>query len=191
MRANLPTWWKSKFGNIAPVGHALREFLHSKWTRFHSLPGSKRYPETGEEMRELVARHSQVASELFVFGEPLYVFQSRYPASKRRSRATFAVAGRQLREASLTLPVSAGVVSEDNEVLVTRGLETTWKPDFFDRLVAEVATEQERHVALVAPSSKNVYCPYDGGMDIFAFSTTPAALEKKFSSWLSEREDRL
>jgi hypothetical protein len=90
------------------------------------------------------------------------------------------------------LRVSAGATAtEDDDILVTRALETTWKPDFYDRLVREVANEQECLVALAAPSSKNVYCPYDGGMDIFVFSNTTSQLEKKFSAWLSNRPDKL
>lgn len=90
------------------------------------------------------------------------------------------------------LQVNAGVLAkEDDDTLITRALETTWKPDFYDRLVREVASEQECLIALAAPDSKNIYCPYDGGMDVFSFSVTPAELEKKFPTWLSERPDKL
>jgi hypothetical protein len=192
MQADPLTWWQSELGSIAPVGHALRRYLHANWTRFHSLPESKRYPESKDEVTELLRRHTQVASELFAPGEPVYVFQSRYPESRRQLKAKHSVAGRQLRETSALFPVSPGTVGrKDDDILTTRALETTWKPDFFDRLVEEVANEQEVLVALAAPSSKNVYCPYDGGMDIFAFSLAPSQLENKFSSWLSDRPDKL
>jgi len=192
MRADPLAWWRSEFGSIAPVGHALRQYLHSNWTRFHSLPESKRYPESEDEVIELLKRHVRVADELFTSGEPLYVFQSRYPVSRRELKETHSVAGRQLREANLMLQVNPGALAtEDDNVLVTRALVTTWRPDFYDRLVREVASEQECLVALAAPGSKNVYCPYDGGMDIFTFSVTPAALEKKFPTWLSQRPDKL
>jgi hypothetical protein len=191
MRSDPLAWWRSAFGDVAPVGHALRQYLRSNWTRFHSLPESKRYPESDDEFIELVRRHGQVVDELFAPGEVVYVFQSRYPVSKRELRAKHAVAGRQLREATVRLRVNPGTVAEEDDVLVTRALETTWKPDFHDRLVRDVASELDCMVAVAAPGSKNIYCPYDGGMDIFAFSTTPAALESKFSAWLSGRPDRL
>lgn len=89
------------------------------------------------------------------------------------------------------LPVNTGAVAiEDDDILVTRALVTTWKPDFYDRLVREVACEHECLVSLVAPRSKNVYCPYDGGMDIFVFSHTPSELERRFPTWLSKRPDK-
>ena len=90
------------------------------------------------------------------------------------------------------LAVNTGTVAtEDDDILVTRALATKWKPDFYDRLVMEVASEKESLVALAAPNSKNVYCPYDGGMDVFSFSVTPSDLQKKFSGWLSDRPDKL
>ncbi|MCV2349495.1 hypothetical protein [Paucibacter sp. Y2R2-4] len=185
-------WWESTFGSIAPVGHALRRYLPSNWTRFHSLPESKRYPDSKSEVEEIVSRHTQVAAELFAPGEPLYAFQSRYSTTRRKLKEKRSISGRQLRQSIVMLPVNTGAVArEDDDILVTRALVTTWKPDFFDRLVREVANEQESLVAFAAPGSQNVYCPYDGGMDIFVFSTTPVQLEKKFPNWLSDRQDKL
>ena len=90
------------------------------------------------------------------------------------------------------LPVNPGAVAgEDADIPVTRALATTWKPDFYDRLVSEVASERENLVAVAAPGSKNVYCPYDGGMDVFSFSVSPSQLQKKFPTWLSGRADKL
>ncbi len=186
------TWWQSEFGGIAPVGHALRRHLNSSWSRFHSLPESKRYPESKDDVEELVRRHSQVATALFEPGELLYVFKSRYSVSRRQLRAKQAVAGRQLRETGVLLPVNPGAAAtDDSDILITRALVTKWKPDFYDRLVWEVAVEEESLVALVAPGSRNVYCPYDGGMDIFSFSVAPSQLAKQFSAWMSDRPDKL
>ena len=186
------SWWKSDMGDVAPVGHALRQYMRSNWIRFHSLPGSKRYPESELEVHEVISRHCQIASELFVPGEQLYAYQSRYPLSRRETNARQSIAGRQLREASLEFPVNPETVArEDDDVLVTRALVTTWKPDFYDRLVQEIAHDLEYMVTLVSPASKNVYCPYDGGMDVFVFSRGVPELEAKFSAWLSDRPDRL
>jgi len=186
------SWWKSDMGDVAPVGHALRQYMRTNWIRFHSLPGSKRYPESELEVHEIISRHSQIASELFVPGEPLYVYQSRYPMSRRQTSSRQSIAGRQLREVCWGFPVNPETVAREvDDVLVTRALVTTWKPDFYGRLVREVAHDWERMVTLVSPASKNVYCPYDGGMDIFVFSRSIPELEAKFSAWLSSRPDRL
>jgi hypothetical protein len=67
---------------------------------------------------------------------------------------------------------------------------TTWVPGFFDVLTRQIADWQESGITFVAPSTKNIYCPYDGGMDVFVFSVSPSGLESKFRSWMSSREDR-
>ena len=38
--------------------------LPERWVRFHSLPGSKRYPESETEHAEVVARHNAILGEL-------------------------------------------------------------------------------------------------------------------------------
>ncbi|RYD60307.1 MAG: hypothetical protein EOP58_16580 [Sphingomonadales bacterium] len=135
-------------------------------------------------MAVLLERHTAISAELFQAGETLYVFQSRYPASLRASRLRQSVAGRQLREKHALLPVSEGAIALDDDMLLVRALETTWEPDFFDRLVEDVATEEDHLIALVAPASKNILCPYDGGMDVFVHSMPPSALNLRFANWM-------
>ena len=92
----------------------------------------------------------------------------------------------------MRLPVNHGAVAaEDDDFLVTRALVTTWKPDFFELLVQEVSQELEHMIAIASPQSQNIYCPYDGGMDIFVSSIGPAELEAGFPQWQSKRPDKL
>ncbi len=58
MRVDPLSWWKKEFGNVAPVGFVLRQHLQAHWVRFHSLPESKRYPESVSEYAELILRHT-------------------------------------------------------------------------------------------------------------------------------------
>ena len=62
---------------MTPVGYALRWRYVDRWTRFHSLPESKRYPDSDEEMELLVLRHMAVADTLFAEGAAIFVFVSR------------------------------------------------------------------------------------------------------------------
>lgn len=192
MRREPLAWWFSRFTEVPPVGHVLRACLHGNWTRFHSLPESKRYPTDESEYAELLRRHLAVAGELFTVGEPLYVYRSHLGERKLKGKHRHQVAGRQLRDAVVELPSNAsGALHCLDEQYSVRALSTRWIPDFFGHLTRRVANWEEVGVTLVAPSTKNIYCPYDGGMDIFAFSVSPALLEAKFRSWMSSREDRM
>ena len=58
-------WWCEIHGEVAPIGFALRSIYKDRWIRFHSLPDSKRYPGSEEEMQEVVHRATTVANTLF------------------------------------------------------------------------------------------------------------------------------
>lgn len=185
-------WWKSEMAPVAPVGHALRQHLSADWTRFHSLPESKRYAESDAERGELHSRHVTIVNILFLTGEPLYVYRSRFGEKRQRGKSKHQLAGRQLQEQMIRLPVHAGVADDsEEELLFVRALVTKWQPDFYMQLLDQVADDKESGVAFVSPRSKNIYCPYDGGMDVFSFTIKPAELAERYSHWQSVRPDRL
>jgi hypothetical protein len=66
-----------------------------------------------------------------------------------------------------------------------RALVSTWKPDFFDTAVRLIADGEEVGISFVSPATGNMLCPYDGGMDVFAFSIAPDELRTRFPLWLS------
>lgn len=186
------TWWLSEVAAVAPVGHALRKVLSSHWTRFHSLPESKRYAESDTERDELRRRHLTVANVLFRSGEPIFVYRSRYFEKRLRGKAKHLLAGRQLQESVVKLPVRVGAqLADEDEILSVRALTTTWQPDFFLELLQQIADDRESGVSFVSPHSRNIYCPYDGGMDLFTFSVSAAELAARYSGWQSSRPDRL
>jgi len=190
MHADPLSWWISEFTSVAPAGHVLREHLHERWTRFHSLPESKRYAENEPENVELLTRHLSVANELFEVGEPIYVYRSHLHEKKLKGRHRHKIASRQLREAMVKLSTSTNANEAEDDHYYVRALVTTWAPDFFDVLTRQIADCRESGITFVAPSTRNIYCPYDGGMDVFVFSVSPSGLESKFRSWMSSREDR-
>ena len=83
------------------------------------------------------------------------------------------------------------VATGDDDLFLSRALVTSWKPDFFELLVREVSEEREYMVTIASPHTQNIYCPYDGGMDIFVSSVSPSALGAQFLLWQSERPDKL
>jgi hypothetical protein len=185
-------WWKSEVAAVAPVGHALRQVLTSNWTRFHSLPESKRYAENDRERDELRHRHLTVANTLFREGESIYVYRSRYYEKRLKGKAKHLLAGRQLQESVVQLPAHLGAKSTDeDEILSVRALTTAWQPDFYLELLHQIADDRETGISFVAPQSKNIYCPYDGGLDVFSFSVSAAEPATRYSQWQSSRPDRL
>lgn len=50
----------------------------TEWLRLHSLADSKRDPETDAELSEIVHRKVAVANSMFVIGESINVFRSKF-----------------------------------------------------------------------------------------------------------------
>lgn len=189
MQSDPLAWWQSEFGEIAPRGHILRSAFGERWVRFHSLPDAKRYAETEAEHLEVQRRHLAVASALFKSGEPLYVFRAHEAEARTRGKARHQLAGRQFREAVAVLPTVA--TTEDVDRFLVRVLVSKWKPDFFEAAIRLLANWHEAGVSFVSPATKNILCPYDGGMDVFAFSFAPLELGARFGAWRSTRPDGL
>ena len=188
MRSDPLAWWHSEFGEIAPRGYLLRRHLTEQWVRFHSLPGSKRYAESLDEYAEIQHRHLLVASEIFSADEPLYVFRAHSDKHILRGKAKHQLVGRQFREA-VAVVQSEGLGQDDEDRMYVRALVSKWKPDFFEAAIRQLADEEEVGVSFVSPSTKNIFCPYDGGMDVFTFSISPEELRARFVGWRSARPD--
>src|SRR4051812_31278201 len=55
--------WDEQWSGCSMLPYELRA-VPDRWVRFHTLPGSKRYPGTEEEYQIVLARHNTVLAEL-------------------------------------------------------------------------------------------------------------------------------
>jgi len=55
------TAWSHFHDGHVPIAHLMRDSGAKHWQRFHSLPESKRYPASKEEMRSVIARATAMA----------------------------------------------------------------------------------------------------------------------------------
>ncbi len=65
----LAALWRERHPSAPPVAHTLRTRYADRWVRFHSLPDSKRYPESGDEYALVLDRYNTILDELFVDSE--------------------------------------------------------------------------------------------------------------------------
>jgi len=183
-------WWVSEFPCTPPVGHVLRGALAERWVRFHSLPGSKRYPDSENEFEELLMRHRAVAGELFASGEKIYVYRCHLGEPKLKAGRRHQIAGRQLRDCVVRFAAVDGPVGNE-DYYFTRALATLWEPDFFEPLIRQVAQWELAGITFVSPRNGNMYCPYDGGMDVFCLPATSCWIKERFGSWMSTHASQL
>lgn len=69
--AELTLRWQQRWAGLAAVGRPLRHAFPSRWVRFHSLPGSKRYAGSDYEYGVQLHRHNTVIGELNALGSRL------------------------------------------------------------------------------------------------------------------------
>jgi hypothetical protein len=68
--------WEEHWPDCPPIGYELR-CERDRWVRFHSLPESKRYPDTEDEWAIVLDRYNTVLDELFA-GLDVYLATSNW-----------------------------------------------------------------------------------------------------------------
>src|SRR5574337_1072614 len=58
-------FWSQKYPGTIPVQHLFKHRYPERWFRIHSLPESKRYPETEQEWQILLDRQNSIIADLF------------------------------------------------------------------------------------------------------------------------------
>jgi hypothetical protein len=188
----LPDWQRC-FPDCPPLAHHLRIRFADCWVRFHSLPGSKRYPEAAAEYATILERHNRILGELARPGQLVVLLTTGYSESREPVRPE-----PQLQALDPgAVPWRTVAMHEtdgfpDPSYWHVFASEREWRPGGFDAIIRLIADEVLVNVMMVAPDCRWLLHPYDGGMDVFTES--PAArdqLKAVHSEWLSARRDGL
>jgi hypothetical protein len=173
--------WPISFPNTEPIAYALKTAFPMRWVRFHSLPDSKRYPESEEEFRIVIERHNAVLASLTGSSSRvalLTTFCTWEATPPQRSDSSSAVYWR-------TVPMEESYWHLFAE-------ECVWRSGLFDALVRRVAMDEVANILICDLSCDWVLHPYDGGMDVILPSAASRDLLKaQFRDWQSSRPDGL
>lgn len=167
----------------------MRGIYSTRWTRIHSLPESKRYPETEDEKEEILRRHLQVASYTLGHTSASYLSLSLfndYPISNYEQFSWFR--GFEIRERIKTLESA----DEPDDFLISHISEIEWNESDWKALILDVAKDRTPHTLFVSKKNGRVYAPYDGGADIFLENEDEIhKFESVFTDWISPHEHGL
>lgn len=155
----------------------------------HSLPESKRYPESKKDELELLNRHRRVASAALDI-QDLTLFVGIDSNNSKEFFEQF----RWAKALNFTEFNAYNIADEDEDSYYLHIFQTEfdWSEIIFNQIVLDVANENISSVTFFCQSSGNVYAPYDGGADLFFPKNEKLIqLKKQFSSWLSKRKDSL
>ncbi|WP_443612922.1 DUF3885 domain-containing protein [Actinospica acidithermotolerans] len=171
--------WDRVWPGVEPIGWRLRQKVPERWVRFHSLPGSKRYPEGEAEMQSVLDRHHALLTALLGDrGGDLVVTVVTWP----HWPLDFAL-----------LP-GAGLwrlfVPEDDAggspAIVWAGAIRSDDLGALDPLLRQIADGRYGGAVTAPRDLAWLYHPYDGGGDVIAATLGQRAhLMSRFADWLS------
>jgi hypothetical protein len=185
--------WQHHFPGSEPVAHLLRAAFPDRWVRFHSLPGSKRYPEGEDEYATVLARHNRILGDLLGPGRAVVLLTTGYsdvpaPALPPPELRPLDPHARLWR----SVPLHERDGSAGPSYWHVFASEWEWQPGRFDPVVRLVADDVLRDVMVVPPDCRWLLHPYDGGMDVILESLAARGrLRAAYRDWLSPRADGL
>lgn len=180
--------WRSQFGQFGPAAFLSRQAAPDRWIRIHSLPDSKRYPETDADRDEILCRHLAVAESVIGDTECI-LFVTRFGPSIDPARASLSDLG-----GLPFLHLDDLSISEEDEDDSIQFFAAPFiaSPSNLRPLILAVANDTTGSVLLANFHRASAYAPYDGGADLFFPSSNQAsAAADRWQSWLSSRQDRL
>ncbi|MEU1160369.1 hypothetical protein ABZ372_05940 [Streptomyces sp. NPDC005921] len=166
----LSALWQRQFPKGPPIAHELRTAYADRWVRFHSLPGSKRYPETEDEYAVVLHRYNTVLDELFE-GTDVYVITVAWswePGGAERPPKRHEVHPRGALWTTLAY-------DDDPDPELHGGTHLyadrrPWRPGTVDDILREVADDVLSGVIITDSELTRIHHPYDGGADVIATS---------------------
>lgn len=165
----------------------LRAVYRDRWVRFHSLPESKRYPETDAEYAIALDRYNTVLDELFA-GQEVHVVTADWSNTESLPPRSPDHAGRH--------PGSRHWVSfysdpdpdpEFQRYTHLYASRIPWRRGCVDELLRSVADDVAGGVFITDLALRRIHHPYDGGADVILTTTAERdELKARHTSWLSK-----
>jgi hypothetical protein len=170
--------WQAKYPGTLPIKtHLNNRRFPNRWARIHSLPKSKRYPDTKAEWDILLHRQNTVIDSLVT----------------QHAAITWVInwidADNYLFKSFDLQPLGIIQQATDEPQYQSYLLETTWESQTENPMLMMIAHEDLIAFMITADC---LIGPYDGGMDVILQDPhTCYAFKRQFKDWLSLRPDGL
>jgi hypothetical protein len=167
-------WERFHFGEI-PLKQAFWQYKHLPWVRFHSLPGSKRYPDTADEENIIIERAIVLGDAVLGRGCECWHVECRADSELE-----------QCKFAGSAGVAAQSIVYEEVEWTVWVSSEI-WEPS--EKLTAHllgIANEESWPRFWMSKKNGQFLAPYDGGFDLFPVSDDEVQrLRMAHRDWIS------
>lgn len=187
MPDDLLSLWERHWERCFPVPHLLKHVYAERWVRFHSLPGSKRYPTDEAEYDIVLGRYNTVLDELFR-GEEVRIVTTSWsgesqPPPLKAQHAHWHPGARHW------MSMRTDENETDPEFITYAHLHVStapWRTGLVDDLLRAVADDRASEVMITSLSFDRIHHPYDGGADVLLpTSADRDVLKNRHPEWLS------
>jgi hypothetical protein len=190
-------FWKENYSGIVPLGYVLREFFSDRWFRIHSLPNSKRYADSEDEMQAILDRQNTLISDLIGEQNNYILLLSTW--SETQAANCFSKCNQAIVLDSICL--DGNLYCLEKGYLNMAIVHKKWEANSIDDCLKIVANEgriinfgsNESYWLLIVDTKQNrIIAPYDGGVDVFLNTTEERdSFRLKYTEWLSDHESGL
>jgi hypothetical protein len=195
-------FWQKNYNGIPIIGYVLKQYFSDKWFRIHSLPNSKRYADTEDEMKIILDRQNALIGDLIGEQQKYLLFLSAY--SENPKLECFSGVDGAIILDTIQLSKVLPEHFEDDYYFHTAIIEKQWRAGSIDNYLRAVANDEDiiaicsmdyypiYRFSIVDTEKNIIISPYDGGMDIFLNNTHERdAVKSKYKGWLSFTESGL
>jgi hypothetical protein len=185
----LAALWRERRPSGPPIGHTFRSTYADVWVRFHSLPESKRYPESEDEYAVVLERYNTVLDGLFA-GTDVFVVTMDWSYTPN-GPAGYPTPRQELHPEGVLWWTEPDLDDPDPEFHTYTRLyadRRPWRTGCVDDLLRAVADEAVVEVFVTDTELRRIHHPYDGGADVVL--ATPAErdrLRDRHAAWLPAR----
>ena len=166
----------AKFSDTYPVAFAMRVAHPDTWFRIHSLPDSKRYPESDADWDILISRHRRLSSAVMGGSGRCRIHYSLFADADFPSSIS----------PSLDWRASSAIPFDDEQKVFTKTTEADWSFDTFLPWIRMRSEDELAWIAFHSLDTDAIYSPYDGGADIFSTDDRFLSdIKTEFSKWAS------
>ena len=181
------------FPNSIPLNHELKWVFNDRWFRIHSLPESKRYADSQNERKMLLARQYDVIDNILGGPEEVLALVQFYSTDELDQERLYI---QNISNFNLVWEINLKLIyKEEYEDCDNIYLEIYSKPwsDVTNKNKLLLAVANDRlEMLLVNFAKKRIVAPYDGGVDVILDTQREVGIHKRlYSDWLSSHPQGL
>ncbi|MEU7630489.1 hypothetical protein AB0C34_10945 [Nocardia sp. NPDC049220] len=183
--------WQRRWPRCPPLADELKHAYRDRWVRFHSLPRSKRYPETADEYGIVLDRYNTVLDELFT-GQEIYLITSDWsnrpePGARPDDHAQWHPDARYWTSVCNDPTETDAEFISYTHLFVSR---VPWQHGAVDDLLRAVADDATAGVMIADLALERIHHPYDGGTDVLLRTAAERdTLMHRHAGWLSQHPE--